>query len=121
VGLLAEVSDRLDESALALSGGQQQRLCIARLLAPRPEAILLDEPCSALDPSASALVEHQLAGLRSDLAQVIVTHSLAQARRLADRVAFLLDGELIELGEGEQIFTAPVDNRTRDYIAGRFG
>jgi phosphate transport system ATP-binding protein len=121
VGLLAEVSDRLDESALALSGGQQQRLCLARVLASRPEAILLDEPCSALDPGATALVEHQLVGLRADLAQVIVTHSLAQARRLADRVAFLLDGELVELGEREQIFTAPADSRTRDYVTGRFG
>jgi phosphate transport system ATP-binding protein len=121
VGLLDEVRDRLDESALALSGGQQQRLCIARVLASRPEAILLDEPCSALDPGATALVERQLVGFRGDLAQVIVTHSLAQARRLADRVAFLLDGELVELGEREQIFTAAADSRTRDYIAGRFG
>jgi phosphate transport system ATP-binding protein len=121
VGLLAEVTDRLDESALALSGGQQQRLCLARVLASRPEVILLDEPCSALDPGATALVERQLIGLRVDLAQVIVTHSLAQARRLADRVAFLLDGELVELGEREQIFTAPSDHRTRDYVTGRFG
>jgi phosphate transport system ATP-binding protein len=121
VGLLAEVADRLGESALALSGGQQQRLCLARVLASRPEAILFDEPCSALDPGATALVEHQLVGLRADLAQVIVTHSLAQARRLADRVAFLLDGELVELGEREQIFTAPADCRTRDYVTGRFG
>jgi phosphate transport system ATP-binding protein len=91
------------------------------VLASRPEAILLDEPCSALDPAATALVEHQLVGLRADLAQVIVTHSLAQARRLADRVAFLLDGELVELGEREQIFTTPADSRTRDYVTGRFG
>jgi phosphate transport system ATP-binding protein len=119
VGLLAEVRNRLDASALELSGGQQQRLCIARVLASRPEAILLDEPCSALDPSAAALVEHQLVGLRADLALVIVTHSLAQARRLADRVGFLLDGELVELGAREQIFMAPADPRTRDYISGR--
>jgi phosphate transport system ATP-binding protein len=121
VGLLAEVTDRLHESALALSGGQQQRLCIARALASSPEVILLDEPCSALDPAATALVERQLTGLRADLAQVIVTHNLAQARRLADRVGFLLEGELIELGEREQIFTAPADPRTRDYVMGRFG
>jgi phosphate transport system ATP-binding protein len=91
------------------------------MLASSPEVILLDEPCSALDPAATALVERQLTGLRADLAQVIVTHNLAQARRLADRVGFLLEGELIELGEREQIFTAPADPLTRDYVMGRFG
>ena len=110
VGLLAEVSERLDESALALSGGQQQRLCLARVLAHRPEAILLDEPCSALDPGHGAWSSICSRTAKADLALVIVTHNLAQARRLADRVAFLLDGELVELGEREQIFAAARDS-----------
>jgi phosphate transport system ATP-binding protein len=121
VGLLAEVGERLDESALALSGGQQQRLCIARVLAAEPDVILFDEPCSALDPHATAVVEQLLAAVKAELGLVIVTHNLAQARRVADRVAFLLDGELVELGARDQVFEEPRDARTRDYLAGRFG
>jgi phosphate transport system ATP-binding protein len=121
VGLLAEVGERLDESALSLSGGQQQRLCIARVLATEPDVILLDEPCSALDPQATAVIERLLAAIKDELALVIVTHNLAQARRVADSVAFLLDGELVELGARDQIFAGPRDPRTRDYLEGRFG
>lgn len=121
VGLLDEVRDRLDESALQLSGGQQQRLCIARLLAIGPEVILLDEPCSALDPRSTATIEQELLGLTSDLAIVIVTHNLAQAMRIADRVGFFLNGELVELGAAAEVFSAPSDTRTRDYVAGLFG
>jgi phosphate transport system ATP-binding protein len=121
VGLLAEVGERLEESALSLSGGQQQRLCIARVLATEPDVILLDEPCSALDPQATAVIERLLAAIKDELALVIVTHNLAQARRVADSVAFLLDGELVELGAREQIFAEPRDPRTRDYLEGRFG
>jgi phosphate transport system ATP-binding protein len=121
VGLLDEVSGRLGESALRLSGGQQQRLCIGRLLAIDPEVVLLDEPCSALDPRSTATIEEELFGLKSELAIVIVTHSLAQARRVSDRVGFFLDGELVELGPTQQIFEEASDPRTRDYVAGRFG
>ena len=121
VGLLAEVGGRLDEPALSLSGGQQQRLCIARVLATEPDVVLLDEPCSALDPQATAVIERLLTAVKDQLALVIVTHNLAQARRVADRVAFLLDGELVELGAREQILAEPRDQRTRDYLEGRFG
>jgi len=121
VGLLTEVGDRLDESALTLSGGQQQRLCIARALASEPEVILFDEPCSALDPAATAVIERLLAALKEDVALMVVTHNLAQARRVADRVAFLLDGQLVEVGERNQVFGRPRDPRTRDYLDGRFG
>jgi phosphate transport system ATP-binding protein len=121
VGLLAEVGERLDDPALALSGGQQQRLCIARVLAAEPDVVLFDEPCSALDPHATAVIEGLLATLKGELALVIVTHNLAQARRVADRVAFLLDGELVEVGARDQVFGEPRDPRTRDYLDGRFG
>jgi phosphate transport system ATP-binding protein len=121
VGLLAEVQDRVEDSALRLSGGQQQRLCIGRLLAVGPEVILLDEPCSALDPKSTATIEEELAELKRELAVVIVTHSLAQARRVADRVGFFLDGELVELGPSAELFEQAADPRTRDYLEGRFG
>ena len=121
VGLIAEVEDRLDTPALSLSGGQQQRLCIARLLAVGPEVMLLDEPCSALDPRATATIEEELVDLKNDLAIVIVTHNLAQARRIADRTGFFLDGELVELKPTKELFDEAEDERTRDYIAGRFG
>jgi phosphate transport system ATP-binding protein len=121
VALLDEVRGRLGESALRLSGGQQQGLCIGRLLAIDPEVVLLDEPCSALDPRSTATIEEELFGLRSELAVVIVTHSLAQAKRVSDRVGFFLDGELVELGPAQQVFEEASDPRTRDYVAGRFG
>jgi phosphate transport system ATP-binding protein len=121
VGLLAEVRERLNTPALALSGGQQQRLCIARVLAADPDVILLDEPCSALDPTAAAVIERLLATLKETLGLVVVTHNLAQARRIADRVGFLLEGQLVELGTRNEVFDAPRDPRTRDYLEGRFG
>ncbi|MEZ5098285.1 MAG: phosphate ABC transporter ATP-binding protein [Thermoleophilia bacterium] len=121
VGLLDEVEGRLGDSALQLSGGQQQRLCIARLLAIGPEVVLLDEPCSALDPRSTAAIEDELRELRRELAVVIVTHNMQQARRIADRVGFFLDGELVELGDADQVFDRPRDARTADYLAGRFG
>ena len=116
-----EVKDQLDKPAVALSGGQQQRLCIARVLALKPEVILLDEPCSGLDPISMAKVEGSLQQLKRDYTVVIVPHSIQQAARVADYAAFLLLGELIEHGTGEQIFTNPRDKRTEDYITGRFG
>jgi len=121
VGLLAEVRDRLEDPALRLSGGQQQRLCIARLLAVGPEVVLLDEPCSSLDPKATAAIEAELLDLREELAIVVVTHNLAQARRIADRAGFFLDGELVEVGPAAQVLAEATDPRTRDYVAGRFG
>jgi phosphate transport system ATP-binding protein len=121
VGLLAEVGERLDESALVLSGGQQQRLCIARVLAAEPDAVLFDEPCSALDQHATAVIERLMAALKEELALMVVTHNIGQARRIADRVAFLLDGSLVELGTRDQVFGSPRDPRTRDYVEGRFG
>jgi len=121
VGLLDEVEERLHSSALALSGGQQQRLCIARALATRPDAILFDEPCSALDAHATEVIERLIAALKPTLGLVVVTHNLAQAWRIADRVGFLLDGELVELGTRDQVFDLPRDPRTRDYVEGRFG
>ena len=120
-GLYEEVRGDLDRSALRLSGGQQQRLCIARAIAQEPEILLMDEPCSALDPRSTAVIEDLILQLREDLAIVIVTHNLQQARRIADRVAFMYLGDLVELGDTEQIFTAPRDEQTREYIAGVFG
>jgi phosphate transport system ATP-binding protein len=120
-GLQDEVADDLDRSALALSGGQQQRLCIARALAAEPEVLLLDEPCSALDPISTAVIEELIVGLRESVAVVIVTHNLQQAQRVADHVAFMHLGELIEYGPSEQIFGRPRRQRTRDYISGAFG
>jgi phosphate transport system ATP-binding protein len=120
-GLYDEVSGDLDRSALRLSGGQQQRLCIARALAAGPEVMLLDEPCSALDPISTATIEELIVGLRESVAVVIVTHNLQQALRVADHVAFMHLGELVEYGSAEQIFDRPAKQRTRDYVGGVFG
>ncbi|HEV8242271.1 MAG TPA: phosphate ABC transporter ATP-binding protein PstB [Thermoanaerobaculia bacterium] len=116
-----EVHDRLHESALGLSGGQQQRLCIARAIAVEPEVILLDEPCSALDPIATAKVEELMQNLKDEYTQVIVTHNMQQASRVSDYTAFLYLGELIEFGETEKLFIKPGKQQTEDYITGRFG
>jgi phosphate transport system ATP-binding protein len=120
-GLYDEVAGDLDRSALRLSGGQQQRLCIARALAAEPEVLLLDEPCSALDPISTATIEELIVGLRESVAIVIVTHNLQQAFRVADHVAFMHLGELVEYGTSEQVFDRPAAQRTRDYISGAFG
>jgi len=120
-GLWDEVSGDLDRSALRLSGGQQQRLCIARALAAEPEVLLLDEPCSALDPISTATIEELVIGLRESVAVVIVTHNLQQAFRVADHVAFMHLGELVEYGPSEQVFDRPREQRTRDYVSGAFG
>ncbi|MGO9490472.1 MAG: phosphate ABC transporter ATP-binding protein [Solirubrobacteraceae bacterium] len=120
-GLWEEVGEDLDRSALRLSGGQQQRLCIARALAADPEVLLLDEPCSALDPISTATIEELIVGLRESVAVVIVTHNLQQAFRVADHVAFMHLGELVEYGPSEQVFDRPREQRTRDYISGAFG
>jgi phosphate transport system ATP-binding protein len=119
--LWSEVKDRLHDSALSLSGGQQQRLCIARVLAVRPEVILMDEPASALDPIATSKIEDLITELKSEYTVVIVTHSMAQAARLADITAFFHLGEIVEVGTTNQIFTKPREKRTEDYITGRFG
>jgi phosphate transport system ATP-binding protein len=119
--LWEEVKDRLDDPASALSGGQQQRLCIARSLSLEPEVLLLDEPTSGLDPLSTGKVEESLAVLKQDYAIVIVPHSVQQAARVADKAAFFLMGELVEEGAGTEIFTAPTDQRTEDYVTGRFG
>ncbi len=116
-----EVKDRLDEGALSLSGGQQQRLCIARAIAIEPEIILFDEPCSALDPIATAKIEELLIGLKKDYTVLIVTHNMQQAARIGDFTAFFLMGELIEYDKTSKIFEFPEDKRTEDYITGRFG
>ena len=116
-----EVKDRLDDSALGLSGGQQQRLCIARAIAVEPEVILLDEPCSALDPIATARIEELMQDLKSQYTQVIVTHNMQQASRVSDLTAFLYLGELIEYGPTEKLFINPYKKQTEDYITGRFG
>jgi phosphate transport system ATP-binding protein len=120
-GLYDEVSGDLERSALRLSGGQQQRLCIARALAAEPEVLLLDEPCSALDPISTATIEELIVELRESVAVVIVTHNLQQAFRVADHVAFMHLGELVEYGTSEQVFDRPTMDRTRDYISGAFG
>ncbi|MEQ8707871.1 MAG: phosphate ABC transporter ATP-binding protein PstB [Rhodospirillales bacterium] len=120
-GLLKEVKDRLEEPGTGLSGGQQQRLCIARAIAVSPEVILMDEPCSALDPIATAKIEELIDELRSNFTIVIVTHSMQQAARVSQRTAFFHLGELVEWGETPQIFTSPSDPRTQDYITGRIG
>lgn len=116
-----EVKDRLNESALGLSGGQQQRLCIARALAVRPKILLMDEPCSALDPIATAKIEELIHELKQQYTIVIVTHSMQQASRISDRTAFFYLGELIEYGQTEQIFMTPINAKTEAYISGRFG
>jgi phosphate transport system ATP-binding protein len=120
-GLYDEVAGDLERSALRLSGGQQQRLCIARALAAEPEVLLLDEPCSALDPISTATIEELIVELRESVAIVIVTHNLQQAFRVADHVAFMHLGELVEYGTSEQVFDRPAVERTRDYISGAFG
>jgi phosphate transport system ATP-binding protein len=116
-----EVADRLDDPAMDLSGGQQQRLCLARVLAMRSQVILLDNPTSGLDPLSTAKVEESLRDLKEDHTIVMVPHSVQQAARIADRAAFLLDGELVEANVAQEIFTRPQDQRTSDYITGRFG
>jgi phosphate transport system ATP-binding protein len=120
-GLLDEVRAELMGAALRLSGGQQQRLCIARALAARPEVLLLDEPCSALDPISTSTIEELIMSLRDEVAIVIVTHNLQQAERIADHVAFMYLGELIEYGPAEQVFAAPTKERTKEYVSGAFG
>jgi phosphate transport system ATP-binding protein len=119
--LWGEVKDKLNASGLSLSGGQQQRLCIARSVATRPEVILLDEPCSALDPISTAKIEELIEELAADYTIVIVTHNMQQASRASDYTAFMYLGELIEYGATEKIFTAPHNKRTEQYITGRFG
>jgi phosphate transport system ATP-binding protein len=120
-GLYDEVADDLDRPALRLSGGQQQRLCIARAIALRPEVLLMDEPCSALDPISTGVIEELIGELRRELAVVIVTHNLAQAHRVADKVAFMYLGDLIEYGTTDEVFEEPRATRTRDYVGGAFG
>ena len=116
-----EVKDRLDRPGSSLSGGQQQRLCIARALAVEPEVLLMDEPCSALDPIATAKIEELILELRKDLTIVIVTHNMQQAARVSEATGFFLLGELVEFGVTRALFTNPRDTRTEDYITGRFG
>ncbi len=121
VGLLNEVIDRLNEPGTGLSGGQQQRLCIARAIAVSPDVILMDEPCSALDPIATARIEELIENLRERYTIVIVTHSMQQAARVSQRTAFFHLGNLVEVGDTEQMFTNPHDERTQGYITGRYG
>jgi phosphate transport system ATP-binding protein len=116
-----EVKDRLDRSAFQLSGGQQQRLCIARCLAVEPEVVLMDEPASALDPTATARVEELILDLKTRYTIVVVTHNMQQAARISDRTAFMLTGKLIEMDETRRLFTSPREKLTEDYITGRFG
>jgi phosphate transport system ATP-binding protein len=120
-GLWGEVKDRLKDSGTGLSGGQQQRLCIARAIAINPDVILMDEPCSALDPIATAKVESLIDELRANYCIIIVTHSMQQAARVSQRTAFFHLGSLVEEGVTEQMFSNPRDQRTQDYITGRFG
>jgi phosphate transport system ATP-binding protein len=120
-GLWEEVKDRLSQPGIGLSGGQQQRLCIARTIAVRPEVILMDEPCSALDPVATLKIEELIEELKRDYTIVVVTHNMQQAARVADRTAFMLAGELVEMAETDKIFTNPDDSRTEDYVTGKFG
>jgi phosphate transport system ATP-binding protein len=116
-----EAKDKLNASGLSLSGGQQQRLCIARTIAVRPEVILFDEPCSALDPISTAKIEELIDELKEDYTIAIVTHNMQQAARVSESTAFMYLGELIEFGPTNKIFTSPTDRRTQDYITGRFG
>ncbi len=120
-GLWDEVAERLTEPGAGLSGGQQQRLCIARSLAVDPEVLLMDEPCSALDPIATLRIEELIDQLKARVTIVIVTHNMQQAARVADRTAFMLDGRLVEVGPTEEIFTKPSDPRTEEYVTGKFG
>ena len=119
--LWEEVKDKLHASGLSLSGGQQQRLCIARTIAVRPEVILFDEPCSALDPISTARIEELIDELKEEYTIAIVTHNMQQAARVSDKTAFMYLGELIEFDHTDKIFTSPTDRRTQDYITGRFG
>jgi phosphate transport system ATP-binding protein len=116
-----EVRDRLDRSALQLSGGQQQRLCIARALAVEPDVLLMDEPASALDPTATARIEELIVQLKERYTIAVVTHNMQQAARISDRTAFMLSGELIEYDATRRLFTSPAKKLTEDYITGRFG
>ena len=116
-----EVKDRLKKNALGLSGGQQQRLCIARAIAVEPEVILMDEPTSALDPISTLKIEELMESLKHKYTVVIVTHNMQQAARISDDTAFFLNGEVIEFGNTDQIFSQPKDKKTEDYITGRFG
>jgi phosphate transport system ATP-binding protein len=116
-----EVKDRLQESALGLSGGQMQRLCIARAIAVNPEVVLMDEPCSALDPKSTARVEELISDLREKYTIIIVTHNMQQAARVSDYTAFLFEGVLVEFGVTEHLFVKPLHKQTEDYITGRFG
>jgi phosphate transport system ATP-binding protein len=120
-GLWEEVKDRLDRPGVSLSGGQQQRLCIARTLAVEPQVILMDEPCSALDPIATLRVEELIGELKTRYTIVVVTHNMQQAARVADHTAFMLSGELVEFAPTETIFTNPGDSRTEQYVTGKFG
>jgi len=120
-GLFEEVKDRLHDPATGLSGGQQQRLCIARTISINPEVVLMDEPCSALDPIATSRIEDLMWELKENYTIIIVTHSMQQAARVSQRTGFFHLGSLVEVGKTEQIFQNPVDTRTRDYITGRFG
>src|SRR5213595_3024324 len=120
-GVCEEVKDRLGKPGIGLSGGQQQRLCIARTIAVEPEVILMDEPCSALDPIATLKIEELIAELKSRYTIVIVTHNMQQAARVADTTAFMLSGEMVEVAATEQIFTNPSDERTEQYVTGKFG
>ncbi|MCF6315860.1 MAG: phosphate ABC transporter ATP-binding protein PstB [Marinosulfonomonas sp.] len=120
-GLWNEVADRLDQPGNSLSGGQQQRLCIARAIAVQPKVILMDEPCSALDPIATAVIEELIDNLRKDYTIIIVTHSMQQAARISQRTAFFHLGSLVEFGDTKTIFTNPADERTQNYITGRIG
>lgn len=121
VGLMGELKDRLKENALKLSGEQQQRLCIARLIAVKPDILLMDEPCSALDPIATTHIEELMRDLKKNYTIVIVTHNMQQAARISDYCGFMLLGELVEFGRTNQMFTAPSNIRTEDYITGRYG
>ncbi len=120
-GLWEEVKDRLAEPGIGLSGGQQQRLCIARSLAVEPEVLLMDEPCSALDPIATLKIEELIGELKRSITIVIVTHNMQQAGRVADRTAFMLSGDMVEVGPTQEIFTNPRDSRTEEYVTGKFG
>jgi phosphate transport system ATP-binding protein len=119
--LWGEVKDKLGANGLSLSGGQQQRLCIARTIAVRPEVVLLDEPCSALDPISTSKIEELIDELKAEYTIAIVTHNMQQAARVSDYTAFMYLGSLIEFDDTDKIFTAPTDRRTQDYITGRFG
>ena len=120
-GLWDEVSDRLTKPGSGLSGGQQQRLCIARALAVEPDVLLMDEPCSALDPVATLKIEELIGQLKERVTIAVVTHNMQQAGRVADTTAFMLDGELVEVGPTDKMFTNPDDERTEQYVTGKFG